>query len=124
VILAIEQTVNIIDGGAVDMQTLAELRAREQEVEREWQWLHGALNSVARVWVENGDTQAFRLTQAQAMAVGQRRVELRPKMADEHRVDHVTKRSGDQETAVHLIKSPRVWLESIDRHNLSAIVSG
>jgi hypothetical protein len=31
------------------MESVAELRAREQEVAREWQWLHEALNTVARV---------------------------------------------------------------------------
>ena len=46
------------DDGAVEMETLAEFRAREQEVQREWQWLHGALNAVARVRAENGDAQA------------------------------------------------------------------
>jgi hypothetical protein len=51
------------------MESLAELRAREQEVEREWQWLHDALNTVARVRAEQGDAQAFRLMQAQAMRV-------------------------------------------------------
>ena len=61
--------------------TLAELRAREEEVEREWQWLHDALNEVARVRADQGDAQAFRLMQHQAMAVGQRRVELRMQMA-------------------------------------------
>lgn len=64
------------------METLAELRAREQEVEREWQWLHDALNTVARVRAEQGDAQAFRLMQAQAMAVGQRRIELSMRIAE------------------------------------------
>ena len=59
------------------MDKLEELRAREAEVEREWQWLHDALNQVARVRAENGDAHAFRLMQQQAMRVGQRRVELR-----------------------------------------------
>ena len=58
-------------------EKLEELRAREAEVEREWQWLHDALNQVARVRAENGDAHAFRLMQQQAMRVGQRRVELR-----------------------------------------------
>ena len=58
------------------MESLAELRAREAEVAREWQWLHDALNTVARVRAENGDAAAFRLMQAQAMKVGQRRIEL------------------------------------------------
>ena len=58
------------------MESLAELRAREAEVAREWQWLHDALNSVARVRAEHGDAAAFQLMQVQAMSVGQRRVEL------------------------------------------------
>jgi hypothetical protein len=57
------------------------LRAREEEVAREWQWLHDALNMVARVRTENGDAAAFRLMQAQAMRVGQRRIELSLRIA-------------------------------------------
>jgi hypothetical protein len=63
------------------MDELAVLRAREEEVEREWRWLHDALNEVARVRAERGDAQAFRLMQAQAMAVGQRRIELSRRIA-------------------------------------------
>jgi hypothetical protein len=63
------------------MESLAELRAREAEVAREWQWLHDALNAVARVRAENGDAAAFRLMQAQAMRVGQRRIELSLRIA-------------------------------------------
>ena len=63
------------------MESLAELRAREEEVGRERQWLHDALNTVARVRAEHGDAVAFRLLQQQAMRVGQRRVELRMQMA-------------------------------------------
>ena len=62
------------------MDKLTELRAREEEGEREWEWLHVALNKVARVRAEQGDAQAFRLMQQQAMAVGIRRIELRMKM--------------------------------------------
>lgn len=69
-------------GCSVIMESLAELRAREREVEREWQWLHDALNVVARARAEQGDAAAFRLMQAQAMVVGQRRVELRMRMAE------------------------------------------
>ena len=58
------------------MENLAELRAREAEVAREWQWLHDALNAVARARAEHGDATAFQLMQTQAMRVGQRRVEL------------------------------------------------
>ncbi len=63
------------------MYELAELVAREQEVEREWQWLHDALNEVARARADHGDAAAFRLMQQQAMRVGQRRVELRLRRA-------------------------------------------
>jgi hypothetical protein len=58
------------------MENLAELRAREAEVSREWQWLHDALNAVARARAEIGDAAAFQLMQARATRVGQRRVEL------------------------------------------------
>jgi hypothetical protein len=64
------------------MESLAELRAREEEVAREWQWIHDALNTVARMRAEHGDAVAFRLLQEQAMRVGQRRVELRLAMGD------------------------------------------
>jgi len=55
---------------------VAELRAREEEVAREWEWLHEALNQVARSRAGEEEVQAFRLLQEQAMAVGQRRVEI------------------------------------------------
>ena len=64
------------------MESLVELRAREEEVAREWQWIHDALNTVARVRAEQGDAVAFRLMQSQAMRIGQRRVELRLVMAE------------------------------------------
>lgn len=63
------------------MDTLAELQARDQEVEREWCWLVDTLNEIARARAEQGDVAAFRLMQQQAMRVGQRRVELRLRMA-------------------------------------------
>jgi len=63
-------------------QSLAELRAAEAEVAREWTWLHAALNEMARVRTEQGEVQAFRLMQAQAMAVGQRRIELSIRIAE------------------------------------------
>jgi hypothetical protein len=63
------------------MDSLAQLCAREEEVAREWEWLHDALNTVARVRAENGDAAAFRLMQAQAMRVGQRRIELSMRIA-------------------------------------------
>ena len=63
-------------------QSLPELRAAEAEVAREWRWLHDALNEIARVRTEQGDAQAFRLMQAQAMVVGQRRIELSMRIAE------------------------------------------
>jgi hypothetical protein len=63
------------------MQSMAELKAREEELEREWLWLVEALNTVARARAEHGDAAAFRLMQHQAIRVGQRRVELRLRMA-------------------------------------------
>lgn len=61
---------------------LAELKAREEEVAREWTWLVDALNTVARARAEQGDAAAFRLMQQQAMRFGQRRNELRMAMAE------------------------------------------
>jgi hypothetical protein len=63
-------------------ENLDVLLAREEEVAREWQWLHDALNEVARVGADHGDAAAFRLMQQQIMVVGQRRVELRVQAAE------------------------------------------
>lgn len=63
------------------VDNLGELRAREEEVAREWQWLHDTLNEVARMRAENGNAEAFRLMQAQAMRVGQRRIDLSMRIA-------------------------------------------
>jgi len=67
-------------------QNLPELRAAEAEVVREWHWLHDSLNEIARVRAEQGDAQAFRLMQAQAMVVGQRRIDLSMRIAELERV--------------------------------------
>jgi hypothetical protein len=58
-------------------ESLEALLAREEEVAREWEWLHRALNEVARARAEQGDAAAFRLMRQQAMIVGQRRIALR-----------------------------------------------
>jgi hypothetical protein len=78
--------------GRSQAESIAVLRAREDEVARERDWLHEAINRVARTMSDHGTgdhgtgegpdssaaaTDAFRLLQHQAMAVGQRRVELR-----------------------------------------------
>ena len=65
---------------------------RQQEIEREWQWLHDALNTVARARAEQGDAAAFRLMQSQAMIVGQRRVEIDMQIASLER--RVTERTS------------------------------
>lgn len=62
-------------------ESLGELRAREAEVAREWEWLNDALNEVARARSEQADAKAFGLIQRQAMAIGQRRVELALRMS-------------------------------------------
>ena len=64
------------------MESLAELRAHEEELTREWQWLATALNKVARCRAEQGHAAAFALMQRQAVRVGQRRVEVRLAMAE------------------------------------------
>jgi hypothetical protein len=60
---------------------LTELRIREEEAAREWQWLQDTLNTVARGRTEDEEIQDFRLLHHQAVAVGQRRVELQIEMA-------------------------------------------
>ena len=60
------------------MNSLTALQARMSELDREWTWLHDTLNAIARVRAKQGDAHAFRLMQAQAMSVGQRRIELCP----------------------------------------------
>ena len=71
-----EQIVNMQVMEVGPMDSLPELRAREEEIAREWQWLHDTLNEVARVRAEDGEAEAFRLMQAQAMRVGERRIEI------------------------------------------------
>jgi hypothetical protein len=58
--------------------TLEELRALERQVEREWWWLHGALNAVAQVQAARaaGVLTSFREMQEQAREVDRRRVEI------------------------------------------------
>jgi hypothetical protein len=64
------------------LENLDVVLAREEEVAREWQWLHDAPNEVARVRADRGDAAAFRLMQQQIMVVGQRRIELRTQAAE------------------------------------------
>ena len=64
--------------------TLEELRALERDVEREWWWLHGALNAVAQARTErgHGDLRSFREMQAQALEVDRRRVQVALRIAE------------------------------------------
>jgi hypothetical protein len=63
--------------------TLEELRALEREVEREWWWLHGALNAVAQMRAGGaaGGIESFREMQEQARKVDRRRVEIAARIA-------------------------------------------
>ena len=63
------------------MESIETLQAREEEVGREWEWLHDVINRVARARAHEEDAHAFRILQEQARIVGQRRVALRLMMA-------------------------------------------
>jgi hypothetical protein len=63
------------------MESAEVLRAREEEVGREWEWLQEAINLVARANTGEEDADAFRLLQHHAMDIGQRRVELMLELA-------------------------------------------
>lgn len=58
------------------MDRLTDLKAREEEVAREWEWLNETINKVAQLRSEDSETQTFRILQEQVRLVGQRRVEL------------------------------------------------
>ncbi len=64
--------------------TLEELRTLERHVEREWWWLHGAINAVAqaRTEHEHGDLRSFREMQAQALEVDRQRVQIALRIAE------------------------------------------
>jgi hypothetical protein len=58
------------------MDRLTDLKAREEEVAREWEWLNDTINRVAQLRAEDSETETFRILQEQVRLVGQRRVEL------------------------------------------------
>lgn len=58
------------------MESLEALRAREEEVGREWEWLHDVINRVARAQADQEDAHLSH-PQEQARIIGQRRVALR-----------------------------------------------
>ena len=65
-------------------ETLEELRELERQVEREWWWLHGALNAVAQMQAERamGTLGDFRDMHAQAREVDRRRVAIAMRIAE------------------------------------------
>ncbi len=65
------------------MESIETLQAREEEVGREWEWMHDVINRVARARAHEEDAHAFRILQEQARIVGQRRVALRLMMAEQ-----------------------------------------
>lgn len=69
------------------MDRLTDLKAREEEVAREWEWLNDTINRVAQLRSEDSETQTFRILQEQVRIVGQRRVELMMEVAhlEQHR---------------------------------------
>lgn len=64
------------------METLGELKAREAEVAREWEWVQDLLNKVARLKADQQDTGMFQMLQHQALLVGEHRVALSVKVAE------------------------------------------
>ena len=67
------------------MESLAVLKAREEEIGREWERLHQVINSVAQVRAEKRNVQTFRILQEQCRIVGQRRVEAQMRLAEAQR---------------------------------------
>ena len=67
------------------MESVEVLKAREEEIGREWQRLHEVINRVAQVRAEDRNVQTFRLLQEQCRIVGQRRVEARVRLAEAER---------------------------------------
>ncbi len=63
-------------------ETLSEVRAREAELKREWEWLQDLLYKVARMRADQQDTRVFAMLQHQALLVGERRVHMQTRMAE------------------------------------------
>lgn len=61
------------------------IRARGEEVAREWEWLQDAINLVAGARSGESNTDAFRLLQHHAMDIGHRRVKLAQELANAER---------------------------------------
>lgn len=63
---------------------LDELRKLERQLEREWWWLHGALNAVAQMQGERqrGTLTTFREMQRQVRELDRRRVQIAVRLAE------------------------------------------
>jgi len=73
----------VVEGEHKMPDSFEELRALERQVEREWWWLHGALNAVAQMRAERtGASMNFREMQEQAQEVDRRRVEIAVRIAE------------------------------------------
>jgi hypothetical protein len=76
---------NILIHGGGYMESFDVLKAREEEIAREWERLHDMINRVAQVRAENRNVQTFRILQEQCRIVGQRRVEAQMRLAQAQR---------------------------------------
>ena len=63
------------------MSKVGELKAREMEVAREWEWLQDFLYKAARSRCDQQDARLFERLQHQALIVGERRTALRSQIA-------------------------------------------
>ena len=61
------------------MSELAQLREIEQQIEREWWWLNGALHAIAQV--NSGDPHAYVEMMSQKCAIDRKRVEIATRIA-------------------------------------------
>lgn len=66
-------------------ESLQELKARQAEVAREWEWLQELLYKVAKMRADQQDTRMFQMLQHQALIVGERRVALSDMIAHHSR---------------------------------------
>jgi hypothetical protein len=73
-----------VDMPAQIPDALEELQKLERAVEREWWWLHGALNALAQANAEGplGRIKMLREMDAQARTVDQRRVQIAKRIAE------------------------------------------
>jgi hypothetical protein len=71
--------------GGGHVESIETLKAREEEIGREWERLHDVINRVAQLQAGNRNVQTFRILQEQCRVVGQRRVEAQFRLAQAER---------------------------------------